>query len=104
MKKETKKEPKKATEAQLLDLLKRVLPKVTHDAKLTGQIYDAIKLELKAHARVSAFEKFCTVVELPNLEPKSINEVKAQLAASFGDGDITVRPNAKEKSLTVEVA
>lgn len=103
MKKETKKEPKKATEAQLLDLLKRVLPKVTHDPKLTGQIYDAIKLELKANARVTAFEKFCTVVELPDLETKSINDVKTQLAASFGDGDITVRPNPKEKSLTVEV-
>ena len=104
MKKESKKEPKKATEAQLLDLLKRVLPKVTHDAHLTGKIYDAIKLELKARARVTAFEKFCTVVELPDLETKSINEVKAQLAASFGEGDITIRPNQKEKSLTVEVS
>ena len=104
MKKETKKEPKKATEAQLLDLLKRVLPKVTHDAQLTGKIYDAIKLELKANARVAAFEKFCTVVELPDLETKSIAEVEKQLAASFGDGDITIRPNQKEKSLTVEVS
>ena len=104
MKRETKKEPKKATEAQLLDLLKRVLPKVTHDAQLTGKIYDAIKLELKANARVVAFEKFCTVVELPDLEAKSVAEVKQQLAASFGDGDITIRPNQKEKSLTVEVS
>lgn len=106
MKKETKKEPKtkKATEAQLLDLLKKVLPKVTHDPQLTGKIFDAIKLELQAHARVANFEKFCTLAELPDLEAKSINEVKQQLAASFGNGDITVRPNPKEKSLTVEVA
>jgi hypothetical protein len=27
-----------------------------------------------------------------------------QLAASFGDGDITVKPNKKEKTLTVEVS
>ena len=104
MKKESKKEPKKATEAQLLDLLKKVLPKVTHDPQLTGKIFDAVKLELKATARVAAFEKFCNVVELPDLEPKSVAEVKNQLAASFGDGDITIRPNQKEKSLTVEVS
>ena len=95
---------KKEIKKELLDLLKRVLPKVTHDAQLTGKIYDAIKLELKAHARVTAFEKFCTVVELPDLEAKSIAEVKQQLTASFGDGDITIRPNQKEKSLTVEVS
>ncbi|MFO1486936.1 MAG: hypothetical protein U1F65_00520 [Verrucomicrobiota bacterium] len=105
MKKEKTKEPKKATEAQLLDLLKKVLPKVTDDPKLTGKIFDAIKLELKATARVNAFEKFCNVVELPDLETKSIEDVKAQLAASFGtDGDITVQPNPKDKSLTVEVS
>lgn len=104
MKKENKKEPKKATEAQLLDLLKRVLPKATHDPMLAGKIYQAIESELKASARVTAFEKFCAKVELPDLEPKSIEEVKNQLNASFGDGDVTVRPNKKEKTLTVEVA
>ena len=44
------------------------------------------------------------MVELPDLETKSIAEVEKQLAASFGDGDITIRPNKKEKSLTVEVS
>jgi PASTA domain len=104
MKKETKKEPKKATEAQLLELLKRVLPKATHDPKLAGQIYLAIESELKANARVTAFEKFCAKVELPDLEPKSVDEVKKQLNASFGEGDVTVKANKKENTLTVEVA
>jgi hypothetical protein len=104
MKKEYKKEPKKATEAQLLDLLKRVLPKATHDPLLAGKIYQAIESELKATARVSAFEKFCAKVELPDLETKSIEAVTKQLNASFGEGDVTVRPNKKEKTLTVEVA
>lgn len=99
-----KKEPKKANEAQLLELLKRVLPKATHDPKLAEKIYGAIETELKATARVTAFEKFCQKVELPDLEPKSIDEVKKQLTASFGDGDVTVRPNKKDKTLTVEVA
>lgn len=103
MTKETKK-TNKTNEAQLLDLLKRVLPKATHDAALAGKIYQAIELELKVKARAMAFEKFCSKVELPDLEPKTIEDVKLQLAASFGDGDITIKPNKKEKTLAVEVA
>jgi hypothetical protein len=99
-----KKESKKTNEAQLLDLLKRVLPKATHDAKLAGKIYEAIETELRAKARVLAFEKFCGKIELPDLEKKTLDDVKLQLAASFGDGDITLKPNKKEKTLTVEVA
>ena len=98
------KEAKKSNEAQLLELLKRVLPKATHDAKLAGKIYEAIELELKTKARAIAFEKFCGGIELPNLEQKTVADVKLQLAAAFGDGDITLKPNKKEKSLTVEVA
>lgn len=99
-----KKESKKTNEAQLLDLLKRVLPKATHDAQLAEKIYQAIEGELKAKARTMAFEKFCSAIELPNLEPKTVQDVKLQLAASFGDGDITLKPNKKEKNLNVEVA
>ena len=99
-----KKEGKKGNEAQLLDLLKRVLPKATHDAQLAGKIYEAVENELKSKARVTAFEKFCSKVEIPDLEPKSIMELKRQLKTSFGDGDITVKPNKKEQTLTVEVA
>jgi hypothetical protein len=103
MKKETTK-TNKGTEAQLLSLLKLVLPKATHDPKLAGIIYQAIETELKANARVVAFEKFCTKLELPDLEAKTIDNVKLQFAASFGDGDITIKPNRKDKSLMVEVA
>jgi hypothetical protein len=99
-----KKETNKATEVQLLELLKKVLPKATHDAQLAGKIYEAVALELKAKAKVTAFEKFCTRVELPDLEPKSIEKVKEQMAASFGDADVTLKPNRKEETLAVEVA
>ena len=99
-----KNETKKTTEAQLLEVLKRVLPKATDDPKLAGKIYDAVASELKAKSRGAAFEKFCQKIELPNLEPKSIEDVKMQLAASFGDGDITIKPDRKEKALVVEVA
>ena len=101
---EMKNKTNTTTEAQLLDLLKKVLPKATHDAQLASKIYQAIELELKVKARGSAFEKFCARVELPNLEPKSVEEVKTQLAASFGEGDLTLKPNRKEKSLAVEVS
>ncbi len=99
-----KKESNQATDAELLDLLKRVLPKATHDPKLAGKIYQAIEGELKAKARVKAFEKFCAKVELPDLEAKSVAEVRQQLAASFGDGDVVIQPNRKEKTLAVEVS
>ena len=98
------KEAKKSNEAQLLELLKRVLPKATHDAQLAGKIYEAIELELKTKARAIAFEKFCGGIELPNLEQKTVADVKLQLAASFGDGDITLKPHRKEKTMAVEVA
>ncbi|HZR20871.1 MAG TPA: hypothetical protein VFE51_26550 [Verrucomicrobiae bacterium] len=99
-----KKETTKATEVQLLELLKKVLPKATHDPQLAGKIYEAVEQELKTKAKVSAFDKFCTRVELPDLEPKSIETVKEQMAASFGDADVTLKPNRKEETLAVEVA
>ena len=103
MKKETAKTTR-TTETQLLELLKRVLPKATHDAQLAGKIYAAIENELKTKARTVAFEKFCNRVELPDLEPKSVQAVKAQLTDAFGAGDVTLKPDRKEKTLAVEVA
>ena len=99
-----KKENNKTTETQLLDLLKRVLPKATHDAQLAGKIYQAVELELKAKSRVVAFEKLCSRIALPDLEPKSVEEVQQQLTQSFGAGDVTLKPNRKEQTLAVEVA
>lgn len=100
----TKTQTKAAPENQVLELLKEVLPKATHDPLLAGKIYQAVEKELQAKARVAAFQKFCARVALPNLEPPSVAEVKAQLAASFGDGDVTVKPNRKQQTLSVEVS
>jgi hypothetical protein len=102
MKKE-KKETNKTTEVQLLELLKKVLPKATHDAQLAGKIYEAVEQELQTKARVSAFDKFCAKVELPDLEPKSIEAVQEQLTQCFGEADVTLKPNRKEKTLAVEL-
>jgi hypothetical protein len=103
MKKE-KKVTTKTTEVQLLELLKKVLPKATHDPQLAGKIYQAVEMELKSKARATAFDKFCAKVELPDLEPQSLDKVKEQLEASFGEADVTLKPNRKEKNLAVEVA
>ena len=103
MKKE-KKENKKSTDAQLLELLKRVLPKATHDPKLAGVIYSAVEQELKSKNRVASFEKFCDKVELPDLEPKTVESVHKQFSETFADGDVVIKPNKKEKTLSVEVS
>ena len=99
-----KKEQTKGNETQFLDLLKRALPKATHDPKLAAKIYRVIENELKAKARATAFEKFCSKVELPNLEANNVASVKQQLATSFDEGDVTVKANRKEQCLSVEVA
>jgi hypothetical protein len=98
-----KKETNKTTEIQLLSLLKKVLPQATADKELAGKIYQAVERELKIKSRATAFDKFCEKVELPDLEPQSIAEVKTQLEASFGEADITLKPERKEKALAVEV-
>lgn len=91
-------------EAQLLQLLKQVLPRATHDPELAGKIYSAVEAELKTKSRAVSFEKFCNQVELPDLEAKTLNDVKTQLAAAFGTaGDVTIKPDRKEKALAVEI-
>ncbi len=99
-----KTEKNKNTEAQLLDLLKKVLPKATHDPQLAGKIYQAVELELKAKSRVAAFDKFCARVDLPDLEPASVAAVQRQLAEAFGEADVAIKPDRKTKTLAVEIA
>lgn len=108
MKKNETTKAKVTNEIQLLELLKKVLPRATHDAALATRIYDALENELKLKVRAAAFEKFCSRVELPDLEPKTLTktlmEVKRQLSDSFDEGDVTIKPNKKEQTLAVEVA
>ena len=99
-----KKEKTKATEAQLLELLKLVLPKATDDAHLAGRIYEAVEAELKAKSKASAFDKFCANLELPDLEAMTVMDVKRQLADSFGANNVTLTPNKEDQSMTVEVS
>ncbi len=95
---------KQNEQAQLLALLKKVLPRATHDAELAGKIYQAIEAELKTKNQAASFEKFCDRIPLPDLEAKTLDDVKLQFAAAFGEGDVTIQPNKKEKTLAVEVS
>lgn len=97
------KKKKSTNEAQLLDLLKKILPKATDDPKLAQKIFSAVELELKSKNRTASFKEFCERVELPDLEPATVADVTRQLKDAFGDGDVTVKPEKKEKRLVVEV-
>jgi len=97
------KKEKQSNEVQLLDLLKRVLPKATDDPSLAGKIYEAVARELKVKSATTAFDKFCSRVALPNLEPDSLEDARRQITETFGDVDVTIKPDRKEKNAAVEV-
>jgi hypothetical protein len=102
---ETKKTKSKRDEqAQLLDLLRIILPKVAPDAALAERIYSACEAELRAKNRVNSFEKFCERIELPDLEPKTVEEVRQHLVAGFGDADLDIVPAEDGKALSVDVS
>ncbi len=95
---------KRDEQAQLLDLLRIILPKVEIDPALAEKIYSAFEAELRSKNRVQSFEKFCDRIELPDLEPKTLEEVKQQLIAGFGDADLEIEPNEDGKGLRVDVS
>lgn len=94
---------KAKNEAQLLNLLKSVLPKAVPDAKLANKIYAALEEEITSVERALHFEKFCNKVELPDLRKDSLQEVKEQFESSFGKGAVSVVPHATKKAATVEI-
>jgi hypothetical protein len=102
---ETKKNKSKHEEqAQLLNLLRIVLPKVAPDPALAEKIYSACEAELRAKNQVHSFEKFCERIELPDLEPKTVEEVKEHFSAGFGDADMDIIPDEDGKALNVDVS
>src|SRR5215472_13779665 len=81
--KKTTTRTKRDEQMQVLDLLRAVLPKVAPDPAWADKIYAACEAELRAKNRVVSFEKFCDRIELPNLEPKTVEEVKEHFVAGF---------------------
>lgn len=97
------KKSKQDEQAQLLSLLRSILPKIAPDAELAARIYSAAEDELRAKNRVNSFEKFCERIELPDLEPQTIEEVKRHFAAGFGEADLDIVTDEENKSLVVDV-
>ena len=98
------KNPKRDEQAQLLDLLRTILPRVAPDPALADKIYSAFEAELRSKNRVNSFEKFCDRIPLPDLEAKTLEAVKEQLAAGFGDADMDIEPDEEGKALNVDVS
>jgi len=88
----------------MLELLRAILPKVVPDLASADKIYSAFEAELRAKNRVHSFENFCERIELPDLEAKTLEEVKQQLAAGFGDADLEIEPHESGESLSVGVS
>ena len=95
---------KQDEQTQLLNLLRIILPKVAPDAALAEKIYSACEAELRSKNRVHSFEKFCERIELPDLAPKTVEEVKQHFAAGFGDADMDITPDEEGKALNVDVS
>lgn len=95
---------KRDEQAQLLDLLRSILPKVAPDPAFAEKIYSAFEAELRSKNRAVSFEKFCERIQLPDLEAKTLEEVKQQLVAGFGDADLDIEPNEDGKGLRVDVS
>ena len=67
---------KQDEQAQLLNLLRIILPKVAPDPALAEKIYSAFEAELRIKNQASSFEKFCERIPLPDLEANTLAEVK----------------------------
>jgi hypothetical protein len=104
MKKQKTAQSKKDEQVRLLELLRTILPKVAPDPVLADKIYSAFEAELRVKNRVNSFEIFCDRIPLPDLEPKTLEEVKAQLVAGFGDADLELQPDDDGKALAVDVS
>src|SRR4051794_21274634 len=90
-------------DGQMLELLKKVLPKTISDPKLVEKVYIAFEQELKAKVKVLSFDKFCEKCECPDLKPGTVAEVKKQFEDSFGKGAVTVKADSDKEMLNVEV-
>jgi hypothetical protein len=105
MKKEKKPSKSKRDEQmQLLALLKTVLPKVSPDPAFADKLYAAFEAELRSKNRVTSFEKFCERIELPDLEAQTLETVREQLVATFGDADVDIQPDDSGKFMTVDLS
>ncbi|HYE32771.1 MAG TPA: hypothetical protein VEH27_15190 [Methylomirabilota bacterium] len=89
--------------AEVLALLKDILPKAVGDQSLVKKIYSACEEQISTRVKVESFDKFCTRVELPNLEEASVEELQRQFEENFGNGNVTIVADEKKNTAQVEV-
>jgi hypothetical protein len=90
-------------EAHFLSLLQRALSRTTSDAQLATTIYAEVEREVRLTKDLESFEKFCEKGSLPNLAPETVAELKSELSAKFGEGNVTLTPDENEKIVAVEI-
>jgi hypothetical protein len=100
----TPKKKKGMNEAQFLSVLQTVLPKATPDPHLASTIYEEVAKEFRLLKHLESFEKFCEKEALPDREPETVAELQSELAAKFGENNVTVAPDEDGAGVAVEIA
>ena len=95
---------KNMSEAQFLELLQKVLPKATSDARVASTIYDEVAQEIRLIHHLSSLEAFCAEGSLPNLEPATVAEFRNQLETNFGATAVSLEPTEKGDSMAIQIA
>jgi len=91
-------------QASFLALLQKVLPKATQDTRLANIIYEEVEKEVHLLANLQSFEKFCEKGSLENLEPETIEALRSQLVASFGEAaNVIITPNEEGDAVAIEI-
>lgn len=92
------------TDAHFLDLLQKVLTKVTGDTQLAAAIYEQVAQEVRLINSLKSFEKACAEGSLPDVEPATVALYESQLAERFGAENVVVTPTEKGDAVAVEIA
>jgi hypothetical protein len=98
-----KSKSKSLSEPQFLELLQKVLPQATPDARLASAIYNQVAQEIRRINQVKSLEKFCAEGSLPDTKPATIAEFQGSLAANFGPENVSLTPTEAGDAVTVEV-
>lgn len=90
-------------DAQFLELLQKILPQATPDARLAAQIYERVAQEVRLINNLKSLEKLCAEGALPNLEPATVAELQSRLETNFGQANVVVKPSEKGDAASVEI-
>lgn len=95
---------KSLSEAQFLALLQKVLPEATADPRLAAAILDRVAKEIRMLRSLERFEAYCAQGTLPDLEPTTVANLQNDLAATFGEDNVSVTPVETGDAVAVEIA